>query len=84
MFTQYFDETAMDERERSGRHRVPYDLATPEESAVIHHALKAVLMGIGQARRIIFGVRVSNETQDALELPERAERELDSFIRRED
>jgi hypothetical protein len=43
-----------------------------------------VLMGIREARRIIRGVRVSNESQDALESLERARHELDGFIRRED
>lgn len=74
----------MDERERIKRHCVPHDPAAPQESTVIHHALKAALVGIGQARRIVFGVRVSNETQDAMESLERAQRELDAFIRRED
>jgi hypothetical protein len=41
-------------------------------------------MGITEARRIILDVRVSNETQDALESLERARHELDVFIRRED
>jgi hypothetical protein len=50
----------MDERERLERNRAPYDPATPGESATIHYALKTVLMGIREARRIIRGVRVSN------------------------
>jgi hypothetical protein len=74
----------MDERERLERNRAPHDPATPGESAMIHYALKTVLTGIGEARRIICGVRISNETQDALESLERARRELDMFIRRED
>jgi hypothetical protein len=74
----------MDERERLERNRAPYDPATPGESATIHYALKTVLMGIREARRIIQGIRVSNESQDALESLERAQHELDGFIRRED
>jgi hypothetical protein len=74
----------MDERERPERNHAPYDPATPGESATIHYALKTVLMGIREARRIIRGVCVSNESQDALESLERARRELDGFIRRED
>jgi hypothetical protein len=74
----------MDERERIERNRAPYDPATPGESATIHYALKTVLMGISEARRIIRGVRVSNETQDALESLERARHVLNGFIRRED
>ena len=53
----------MDERERLERNRSPYDPATPGESATIHYALKTVLMGIREARRIIRGVRVSNESR---------------------
>jgi hypothetical protein len=41
-------------------------------------------MGIREARRIIRGVRISNETQDALESLERARHALDVFVRRED
>jgi hypothetical protein len=74
----------MGERERLARNRAPCDPATPGESATIHYALKTVLMGITEARRIILDVRVSNETQDALESLERARHELDVFIRRED
>ena len=74
----------MDEREWRERNRVPDDPATPGESATIHYASKTVLTGIREARRIIRGVRISNETQDALELLERVQRELDVFIRRED
>jgi hypothetical protein len=74
----------MDERERLARNRAPYDPATPGESGTIHYALKTVLMGIRQACVIIRGVRISNETQDALESLERARHELDGFIRRED
>ncbi|MGF7137450.1 hypothetical protein P3T40_008963 [Paraburkholderia sp. EB58] len=74
----------MDERERLERNRAPYDPTTPGESATIHYALKTVLMGIREARRIIQGIRVSNESQDALESLERARHELDGFIRRED
>jgi len=72
----------MDERGRLERNRAPHDPATPGESAMIHYALKTVLMGIREARRTIRGVRV--ETQDALESLERARRELDAFVRRED
>ena len=74
----------MDERERIERNRAPHDPATPGESATIHYALKTVLMGIRSAHRTIRGVRISNETQDALESLERARRELDAFVRRED
>jgi hypothetical protein len=74
----------MDERERLERNRAPHDPATPGESATIHYALKTVLMGIRDASRIIRGVRVSNESQDALESLDRLQHELDGFIRRED
>jgi hypothetical protein len=74
----------MDERERRGRNRVPDDPVTPGESATTHYAPKTVLMGIGEARRIVRGVRISNKTQDALESLERARSALDEFIRRED
>jgi hypothetical protein len=66
------------------RNRGLDDPATPEDSTVIHHAVKTVLMAIRQARKIVYGVRVSNETQDALDALERARHELDRFIRRED
>jgi len=47
----------MDERGRLERNRAPHDPATPGESAMIHYALKTVLMGIREARRTIRGVR---------------------------
>ena len=74
----------MDERERRERNRVPDDFATPGESATIHRAMKAALKGIAESHQVIRCVRISNETQDALESLERARRELDEFIRRED
>jgi len=74
----------MDERERLERNRAAYDPATPGESATIHYTMTSVLTGIRDARRMICGIRVSNETQDALESLERARLELDAFIRRED
>lgn len=42
----------MDERARLERNRAPHDPATPGESAMIHYALKTVLMGIREARRL--------------------------------
>jgi hypothetical protein len=55
----------MDERERIERNRVPYDPATPGESATIHYALKTVLMGISEARRSVRGVRISTRVARA-------------------
>jgi hypothetical protein len=60
------------------------DPATPEESSVIHHALKNVSTALRRARQIVYGVRVSDETQEALDVLERVHHELDRFIRRED
>jgi hypothetical protein len=77
-------ETAMDERERLERNGARSDPVTAEDSAVMHYALKTVLMGLREARRIIGGVRDSDGTQGALASLERARCELDAFIRQED
>lgn len=62
----------------------PHDHAARGESATIHYALKRVLMGIREARRIIRSLRVSNESQGALDSLERIQYEQDAFVRWED
>jgi len=71
-------------RENAANAIVARTIPTPPESATIHYAQKRVLLEIREARQIICGVRVSNETQHALASLERTRRELDEFIRRED
>lgn len=74
----------MHDRQRCERNRVPGAPSTLGESATIRYAPKAALKGISEALQIVRGVRISNETQGALESLGRARREFDSFIRRED
>jgi hypothetical protein len=74
----------MDEREHLGRNRVPDDPATPEESATIHYAIKSSDGNQGGSPYYPRPVRISSETQDALESLERARHALDVFVRRED
>jgi hypothetical protein len=62
----------------------PYDHVAPRESASIHYALKRVLMGIREARRIIRGLWHQQRESGALESVERVQYEEDAFVRRED
>lgn len=62
----------------------PYDHVAPSESASIHYALKRVLLGIRDARRIIRSLRHQQREPGALESVERVQYEQDVFVRRED
>ena len=62
----------------------PYDHVAPRESASIHYALKRVLMGIREARRIIRSLRHQQREPGALESMEHVQYGQDAFVRRED
>jgi hypothetical protein len=70
--------------ERLKRNRARTDHVAARESASIHYALKRVLMGIREARRIIPGLWHQQRESGALESVERVQYEEDAFVRRED
>jgi hypothetical protein len=73
-----------------GREKTPqakscsYDHVAPREPVSIHYALKRVLMGIREARRIIRSLRHQQREPGTLESLERVQYEQDAFVRRED
>jgi hypothetical protein len=71
-------------RENASSETAPVLHVAPRESASIHYALKRVLMGIREARRIIRSLWHQQRESGALESVERVQHEEDAFVRRED
>jgi hypothetical protein len=74
----------MDASGRLKRNRARTITLRQGKSASIHYALKRVLMGIREARRIIRSLRHQQREPGALESMERVQYEQDAFVRRED